>query len=327
MKKLNIWFTDFSEDFDVRNNFFYNQLSNEYDIILNKSNPDFLIYSCYGENFINYNCVRIFYTGENLRPDFNLCDYGIGFDHLNFGDRYLRYPNFVLFDEQFKELSNRNAIDLENIKKRLYFCNFIYSNSTADPTRDLFYHKLSKYKKISSPGRHLNNSSMNVGDRFSNDWMYSKTEFQKNSKFTIAFENSSTPGYTTEKIMHALLCQTIPIYWGNPNVEADFNPEAFINCHDYNNFDEILEKVIELDNDDSKFLNIVNKPVFKNNTVPFNLETKTIINFLKHIFEQEPINALRRPLYGTTLKYESNRRNNLKIVDKFKRVRKLFPKF
>ncbi|MFP6006493.1 fucosyltransferase, partial [Helicobacter pylori] len=38
------------------------------------------------------NAKRVFYTGENEVPNFNLFDYAIGFDELDFRDRYLRMP-------------------------------------------------------------------------------------------------------------------------------------------------------------------------------------------------------------------------------------------
>ncbi|MFT2650944.1 fucosyltransferase, partial [Helicobacter pylori] len=38
------------------------------------------------------NTKRVFYTGENEAPNFNLFDYAIGFDELDFNDRYLRMP-------------------------------------------------------------------------------------------------------------------------------------------------------------------------------------------------------------------------------------------
>ena len=38
------------------------------------------------------NAVKIFYTQENLCPDFNFADYGIGFEELTYGDRYLQFP-------------------------------------------------------------------------------------------------------------------------------------------------------------------------------------------------------------------------------------------
>ncbi|CAJ99309.1 alpha (1,3)-fucosyltransferase fragment 2 [Helicobacter acinonychis str. Sheeba] len=34
----------------------------------------------------------MYYTGENEVPNFNLFDYAIGFDGLDFKERYLRMP-------------------------------------------------------------------------------------------------------------------------------------------------------------------------------------------------------------------------------------------
>jgi alpha(1,3/1,4) fucosyltransferase len=232
MKKLRLWFSDFDKLFDHQDNFLYQLLSSQYEIILDSYNPEYLIYSCYGNDYLNYDCVRIYYTGENLVPDFNLCDYAIGFNYLEFGDRYIRYPNFALYEDQFKKLLDKKNFDESISFNKEYFCNFIYSNSFADPIRDEFFHLLSQYKEVSSPGKHLNNLSITVGDRFSGNWMYTKLEFQSKCKFSIAFENTSSPGYTTEKILHAFISNTVPIYWGNPEIAKDFNPKAFINCHD-----------------------------------------------------------------------------------------------
>jgi hypothetical protein len=51
--------------------------------------------------------------------------------------------------------------------------------------------------------------------------------------------------------MHALITDTIPIYWGNPLASLDFNPKAFINCHDYKSFDEVIELVKEIDSNET----------------------------------------------------------------------------
>ena len=42
-----------------------------------------------------------------------------------------------------------------------------------------------------------------------------KLKIISNHKFNIAFENSSYPGYVTEKITDAFIANTIPIYWGD----------------------------------------------------------------------------------------------------------------
>ncbi len=67
-------------------------------------------------------------------------------------------------------------------------------NSTK--VRNNFFLKISKYKKVDSGGLALNNIGYIVKN---------KLEFIKDYKFTIAFENSSYSGYTTEKITDAFI--------------------------------------------------------------------------------------------------------------------------
>jgi alpha(1,3/1,4) fucosyltransferase len=151
MKTIKLWYSDFYDGFDPEENYFSSLLSSMYDLVLSPDDPDFLIYSCYGNDFLNYDCVRIYYTGENLRPDFNLCDYAIGFDHLDFGERYFRYPNFAFLEDQFLQLLKTDEKKTAPSAKKEYFCNFIYANSQADPARDKFFHLLNQYKKFPPP--------------------------------------------------------------------------------------------------------------------------------------------------------------------------------
>ena len=54
----------------------------------------------------------------------------------------------------------------------------------------------------------------------------------------MAFESKSYPGYVTEKICDIYKSNTVPIYWGTPDVVKDFNPTTFINANDFSNFDD-----------------------------------------------------------------------------------------
>jgi len=318
MKTLKLWFTDFYPGFEAQDNFFTQLLSKSYIIELDENNPDYLIYSCHGHEFLNYNCVRIFYTGENLKPDFNLCDYAIGFDYIHFNNRYLRFPNFAFYEGQFDQLINSKNPDSLDLSAKKHFCNFIYANSYADPTRDIFFHLLNQYKKVASPGKHLNNISMDVGERYAKDWMFTKIEFQSSCKFSLAFENTSSPGYTTEKLLHAFITGTIPIYWGNPEVTKDFNPKSFINCHDFESFEDVVGKVKEIDNDEEMFLSMLNEPPFQNNIIPENLKTDTLLNFLQNIFEQKKEDAFQRSFYGTAVKYENDIKDMILFKKKYR---------
>lgn len=251
-KKIRINFSDWWDGFNKEVNRYYNMLKQYYEIEISED-PEFLFYSCFGRNFKKYNCVRIFGNGENVMPNFNDCDYGEGCDYLDYGDRYIRHINYFIN----KSICNRDVVNNEFFNRR--FCNFIYSNATSGEgavLRQEFCQKLMEYKHIDCPGKILHN--MDAEDELApreGDWWASKLEFLKKYKFTIAFENSRSDGYTTEKLLQPLQSFSVPIYWGNALVTRDFNPKAFINCNDYDNdFDAVIERIKELDNDPDKYL-------------------------------------------------------------------------
>ena len=252
-KTIKVNFCDFWSDFNKENNGSINTLKKHYNIEMSE-NPDFLFYSVNGSEHLNYNnCIKIFLTGENNVPDFNECDYGTGFAYMEFEDRYF-HKNYIV---PSREICNREKVDNTFLNRR--FCNFIYSNASIGEgavLRQEFCKKLMEYKDVDCPGKILHN--MDAEDELAprnGDWWSSKVEFLKKYKFTIAFENSRSNGYTTEKLVQPLQSFSIPIYWGNPLVTRDFNPKAFINCNDYDNdFDAVIERVKELDNDPDKYL-------------------------------------------------------------------------
>jgi len=73
-------------------------------------------------------------------------------------------------------------------------------------------------------------------------------------KFIIAFENSKTDGYVTEKIFNVLFSKSIPIYDGAPNIHSYINKEVFISYGDNH-----IDKIKELVNDEEKYNNMLNK--------------------------------------------------------------------
>lgn len=282
-RKIKVKFVDFWDGFSKQPNDFLTLLQLRYDVVLS-DNPDYLFYSGFGFEHLKYNCVRIFFTGECITPDFNECDYAIAYDRIVFGDRYLRLPLYNIFEyrDDYKSLFNRSNFTLEDLKQKTGFCSFVVSNCFADDVRALFFDKLSHYKRVSSGGRFRNNIGGAVVD---------KKLFQSAHKFAIAFENTSFDGYCTEKIMEAFAAGCIPIYYGDPRVANDFNPKSFINAHDYASFDEVIEKIKEIDNDDNKYLEMRNTcPVLSASN------DNGLSSFLYHIVEQEYKKAFRRPV-------------------------------
>lgn len=108
----------------------------------------------------------------------------------------------------------------------------------------------------------------------------------------------------------------MPIYWGNPDIASEFNPDSFINCHDYNDFNQVVSRVAQIDSDDELYLQIVNKPCFSEGRIPYNLSEHAILSFFRGIFEQNPEKARRRPLYGTTLTYEKDMKLSAAVIEK-----------
>ena len=169
-------------------------------------------------------------------------------------DKNLRFPLSAMtlyeagiFDTFPKE------IDFDKIKnEKTRFCNFVFSNPNA-PLRNQLFYDLSDYKQVDSGGRALNNTGYAVSD---------KLEFINNYKFTICYENSEYPGYTTEKIVHPKMKNSIPIYWGNPEVSRDWNTKSFINAYDFSTMDELIEYVIKVDNDDDLYYSILKRESF-----------------------------------------------------------------
>ena len=275
--KIKLHFSDFYPGFDPKSNFFFDLLSTKYDIELTQK-ADFLIYSNFGSEHEKFKGTKIFYTGENLRAKFDQCDFAFTFDYLD-NENHYRLPLYALYDGFYDITSSKINKVYDRIHKS-GFCNFVYSNPDA-PVRNEFYERLSKYKKVDSGGRHNNNIGGPVDD---------KLAFIKNYKFTIAFENASYPGYTTEKLMQPLMANTVPIYWGNPLAYKDFNKDSFINFHDYDSVDQLIDKIKEIDQNDELYLSYLNAPKMKNNKFNEFVDKENVLRQFEKIFQSKPIN-------------------------------------
>lgn len=305
MKSLKIKFVDFWGDFNPRFNFIINTLKKNYEVILSDS-PDYLFFSTFGYSHLEYDCVKIMFVGENIVPDFNLCDYALGFDFLDFGDRYMRLPLFLVRDN-FKELSIAKDFIPEDVLKRK-FCSVVVSNAqVSNPIRERFFRLLSEYKQVDSGGKLWNNVGGPVVD---------KQKFISGYKFNIAFENSSVRGYTTEKIMDAMIANTLPVYWGNPWVGRDFNERSFVDVSSFSSLEKAVEYIVELDTDDVRYLEIMKEP-WVNDSFIFNWE-KRLNEFLVHIVEKPVTEARYLVDDGMQKLYKENMKTLAFVNEKFK---------
>ena len=283
METIKLKFVDFWYGFHPKENFFYKLLSQRYCIELTDT-PDFIIYSCYGRQYLKYNCIRVFYASENIRPDFTGCDYAITFDYLD-NPKHYRLPLYAIYIDQIantehltRPISRDEATAIWRSKSK--FCCMVVSNGQSKKRLD-FFEKLSKYKRVDSGGMVLNNIGGPVSD---------KMEFIKDYRFVISFENASHPGYTTEKIIEPLMADCIPVYWGDPMLNMEFNSDCFIQLNDDKSDEVLIEEIKQIDQNEEKAIEMLLSPKFTNNNIPESIiKGNLLLFFIRIITESKAI--------------------------------------
>ena len=320
-KKIRIAYTDTGEHF-VRGILRY--VEGEYDFeYTQETDADFVFHTCIDMEVLRYPCVRIYVTGENVAPNFNISDYALAYEKLEFGDRYLWMPLFKVHGRPVAFFESRPNPE-EILAQKTGFCAYVMSNTTnSDDHRTRIFDLLSEYKQVNSGGRWRNNVGGPVPD---------KTAFQETHKFAIAFENCSHPGYLTEKFADAVASNAIPIYWGDPEIGKLFNSKAFINCHDYDSLEAVVQRVREIDQNDELYLQMLAEPWYIDDCEPESLKDETIASFFRHIFDQNPQAAYRRNRGRWGVKsekklYEMHHRPHVQMLKNLRRGwRKLYHK-
>ena len=276
--------------------------------------PDFLFYGDAGKGeqlLYPARTIRIFLTGENIPPNWNEADYALTHERI-WNERHWRVP---LWRHWYDEGRTPVMRDFDVVRGRVdRFCNFIYSNDRAKE-RIEFFHLLSQYKQVDAGGKVLNNIGGRVDD---------KRAYLARCKFTIAFENESHPGYATEKIIEPLLMGSIPIYWGDPQIEDDFNPECFINVHRFRSLEDVVAEVRRIDQDAKLWENYVKAPIFRNNQIPQLLRDDAILEFCVRIFSERVqhvsfgLKVIQRCVESTKRSYAA--RVGKKALARFRRI-------
>jgi hypothetical protein len=226
----------FGAGFDPKNNRIWNALQKSYRLELTSdlSLAELLIYGDFGTSHWNYTGKKVYLTGENMLPDFNQCDLAFTPAEIINDDRAIRLPLYAQIIQDPHSLIRPAGYDASQYLMKEKFCSFVVSNPVCS-MRNRVFKKINSVKRVDSGGAHFNNIGIKIKD---------KLAFIKNYRFNIACENSSSPGYITEKLIDPIMVGTIPIYWGDPEIERDFHKGCLINVSDYKNLDELVEWII-----------------------------------------------------------------------------------
>jgi hypothetical protein len=230
--------------------------------------------------------AKVYYTGENKRPNFDECDFAFSFDYSDNPKNY-RLPLWVLWINWFdvphcekRDVSYlipmNNLIGPRKISKKPKFCNFVFSNHTG--LRMPLLNEIAMYGKVDCAGSLMNNMNWRVPGRGDQK---PKVDFISDYRFTIAAENSSHPGYTTEKLLHPLSVGSIPIYWGSPRANEDFNEEAFIDVHKFDDLVDVVDLIEEIEESESLYNKLISAPVFPNGKIPELYKPESVLKFIE----------------------------------------------
>lgn len=101
-------------------------------------------------------------------------------------------------------------------------------------------------------------------------------------RFSVVIENTREMSYFTEKLVDAILCETVPIYWGAPNIAEFFDLRGIIVCASR---DEVLEAAARADQ------------TMYANMLPFARHNKALaLRYASH--EANAVSALLRQIGG-----------------------------
>ena len=236
--------------------------------------PDLLIFGPFGSFWKTLPLVpKVHFTGESTDP---IKEDGVflnlGYKAMTQDDTgYIRLPLWMLeidwFGANKEKIVNPKPLPIDacckpfsDLSRKTKFCAFVVTNP-MNPMRNNAFHWLSSYKQVDSAGRLFNN----VGDVIfaglgGGGGELKKHEFLMNYKFCLAYENKSDHGYTTEKWLHAKAAGCIPIYWGDPYINREFDANGFINANDISDPESLIALVEKVDSDNDLYKKMMETP-------------------------------------------------------------------
>lgn len=272
-KKFRIGFCDMWENFNPEYNFFTLMLQNackDVEVTGGPATPtdSVVMFGPFGNTWKSLPATqpKIHFTGENTQPVQGIA-LNLGFHHLDMaGKDYLRFPLWLLeidwFGADLDRIANPKPIPVErcttvsaaDLGRKTKFCAFVVSNPT-NAIRNAAFEWLNEYKPVDSAGRYKNTvgPALAAGAGGGGGELL-KHEFLKDYKFCLAYENNSSPGYITEKFLHAKAAGCIPIYWGDPKAERDFSMAGAIDARNVKSKEELISLVRSVDQSDSEWL-------------------------------------------------------------------------
>lgn len=248
------------------------------------ADADLLVYSDFGERHWEFKGMKVYLTGENMLPDFDQCDLAYTPAEMPGDDRAVRLPYFAQVLPELGTLVRPADHDPRAAIDRAEFACFVASNPRG-AVRNRFFKALHRRRPVVSAGRHFNTTGVPLAD---------KMALLRRFRFNLAFENSRSPGYVTEKLVEPLLTGTIPVYWGAPDVAREFNPGCMIDVSTFPSHEAAIERLLEVDADETARLRLLAAPPFVGNREPACLSDEHLVGPLLRLIGSARAPGTRR---------------------------------
>jgi GR25 family glycosyltransferase involved in LPS biosynthesis len=268
---LRVAFAHMWDDFQPRHNFFMYLLSwigsqTGINVCLDETNPNIVFFGPWSQGSERKwpGVPKVYYTGENSPPNVSADTFlNIGFAY-NTESNYIRLPLWVLevnwWGADVEKIVNPKPVSVAAATTsaprgdRKKFCAFVATNPSNN-NRNAAFKILDTWRGVESGGRLFCNRKEGPipAGRGGGGGELLKVDYYKDFKFVITFENSSAPGYTTEKLFHAKVAGAVPIYWGDPFVDRDFDSRGFINANGISTPSDLVNLVQKIADDPSAY--------------------------------------------------------------------------
>jgi hypothetical protein len=178
------------------------------------------------------------------------------------------HPNdFDLFGQGWDEIRFRGALS------RLNSIDY-YIKRVADlfPQRFFVNKLIKKGAKFCRLTAYIKNGRTPLFPSFHGP-VVSARETLKKYKFSICFENSSFPGWVTERIFDSFLAGCVPIYLGDPNILSRVPREAFIDMRHFKSYDQLYAYIKNMNsNEYLGYINAIKDFIAGEKSYPFTAE-------------------------------------------------------
>lgn len=158
------------------------------------------------------------------------------FHRILTGDSVLlaRCPNAVFFPTGGSWVTDVQSLDLT----KTAMCSLIASEKAKLPGHKL-RHSVADWTRKTGQEVEIMGRGYKPFDK--------KSDGLARYRYSLVFENAQEENYFTEKLVDALLCETVPIYWGCPNIAEFFDTSAMVICETMADIQQAVAQMSEAD--------------------------------------------------------------------------------